>query len=168
MPVPVTNSNHIEGETRRVNSVFRYVLISLACSAALDAVPAFATCGDYLYRNGRPVSHAVGNGEMSESQTHLPSADQKPFDAPLPGRCSGPHCSSNPLPERQLPASPSNLVQGFDQAAILGSLLRDLKARRGRQIPESEQGVRFEPLPVYRPPAAGSRRWLAVNDTTVV
>ena len=70
-------------------------------ASAMTLLPtqALASCGDYLYRNGKPVSsvhHSSGSSAQSVSQSSAPT--------PGEGRCSGPFCSSRQdSPLRPLP-----------------------------------------------------------------
>ncbi len=124
----------------------------------------FGSCGDYLYRNGRPVSSHFS--PMHESPldaspdrllTRANSLDlltRNESPAIPVRRCSGPNCSSSPLPFAPAPNAPSNLIRGFDQAAILESLAGFLATRGAIEFPESERGACFEPSSIFRPPAA--------------
>lgn len=133
----------------------RVVVVMLAFLAALSwHASASASCGNYLFRNGKPVAdHGISMGEM-HSNTAENSASQGDPDG-LPARpCSGPNCSSNPIPFAPVPPVPSTLMRGFDQAAVLESLASSQPDSVGIVIPESERGACYEPSSIFRPPAA--------------
>jgi hypothetical protein len=114
---------------------------------------ASASCGNYLFRNGKPV----GDHDMATSVAHSQSGDG-PVSAgdsrDMPAKpCSGPNCSSSPLPFAPVPAAPSTLIRGFDQAAVLESLATPQMHSGAIEIPESERGACFEPSSIFRPPA---------------
>lgn len=109
-----------------------------------------ASCGNYLYRNGKQVSHS--SFSMNEhNENH--AAGQTPARMPVPP-CHGPNCTGNPAPLAPVPVAPTNLIRGFDQATILESLADSVSPSGAIEIPESERGARFEPSSVFRPPAA--------------
>lgn len=114
---------------------------------------ASASCGNYLFRNGKPVSgHFRPMDSLNGVQAHELQADAGPLEFPV-RRCSGPNCSSSPLPLAPVPAVPSNLIQSFDPAAILEMLVQSSETPRGIEIPQSERGACFEPSLIFRPPA---------------
>ncbi len=111
---------------------------------------ASASCGNYLYRNGKPVTDSsFSMNDHSESQ----ASGKTPAGMPVPP-CHGPNCSGNPIPLAPVPAAPTNLIRGFDQAAILESLADWTPHSRAIEVPESERGARFVPSSIFRPPAA--------------
>lgn len=131
----------------RVVIVITILFTSLFCMRS-----ASATCGSYLYRNGNPVSHrSMPMDELDGVSIDI--GNLLPEEIPV-RHCSGPNCSSSPLPLAPLPAAPSNLIRGFDQSAVLESLLPIQMIRCAIEIPTSERGARFEPSIVFRPPAA--------------
>lgn len=134
----------------------RTMLHVISSSAAVLIVLMFASdaaqasCGDYLYKNGKPVGHHSG---MTQEYTPLADFDSSSEAPLLPlHRCSGPNCSGDPLPFTPAPAVPTQLTQGSDQATIAELVRACLSARSGCQIPESERGARFEPSTIFRPP----------------
>lgn len=131
----------------RLDAALQFVV---ACLVVLNAGPLFASCGDYLFRNGKPVSgHSMAKpaGEAEVSEHPAPQRDAIP-------RCSGPNCSSRPmshLPVSQVPIAP---VRGMRADCILNSPHEQPGIRSISGIPRSEQGAYFEPLPIFRPPTA--------------
>jgi hypothetical protein len=111
---------------------------------------ASASCGNYLYRSGKPV---MDSSLLMNDHTGDHVAGKTPAGVPVPP-CHGPNCSGNPIPLAPVPAAPTNLIRGFDQAAVLESLA-DVSLPSGSiEIPVSERGARFVPSSVFRPPAA--------------
>ena len=111
---------------------------------------ASASCGNYLYRNGKQV--ADSSFSMSDYRENHASS-KLPDGIPVPP-CHGPNCSGSPTPLAPVPAAPMNLIRGFDQATILESLADSASPSRATEIPESERGARFVPASIFRPPAA--------------
>jgi hypothetical protein len=139
-----------------VSGCLRFVvLLSLVATIALSATrSASASCGDYLFRNGRPVSsHSLTMNPVTRGQADNSETGSSPIQVPF-GRCSGPNCSSSPVPLTPVPTAPSTLIMGFDQAAVLEALAGTCTNSGAIQIPESERGARFEPSTIFRPPAA--------------
>lgn len=103
---------------------------------------AYASCGDYLHRNGQSVSEHL----------MLMTEQDAPTEVPI-RRCSGPNCSESPLPLSPVPAVPVSLVRSTDTAMLL-ELSGDSGSKRNSvQVPQSERGAFFEPSSVFRPPA---------------
>ena len=111
---------------------------------------ASASCGNYLYRNGKQVTDS--SFSMND-YTENHASSQIPADMPVPP-CRGPNCSRNPTPLTPAPFAPTNLIRGFDQATILESLTDSASPSGAIEIPESERGARFVPSSIFRPPAA--------------
>lgn len=76
-----------------------------------------------------------------------------PVQAPV-RRCSGPNCSSSPVPLAPVPAVPVNLLRSLDPAALLELASTSSETRRAIELPESERGARYLPSSIFRPPAA--------------
>lgn len=133
----------------------------------------YASCGDYLFRNGRSVSHAMdrlpltagqlstGNllagdlssGDLFEVQVFGGIEGRVPGGHPPERPCSGPNCSQSPTPLSS-PEVPITNLRGFDQATLtdsLGSLSSD---RSETERPASEHGAKHMPARIFRPPAA--------------
>ena len=111
---------------------------------------ASASCGNYLYRNGKQVTDSsFSMNDHNDSRV----SGKIPAGMPVPP-CHGPNCSGNPIPLAPVPVAPTNLIRGFDQATILESLTDSTSPSRVIEIPESERGARFVPSSVFRPPAA--------------
>ena len=139
-------------DARRLRLLLRRVLMAIVTiSVALAwSSAASASCGNYLYRSGKPVMDS--SFSMNDHNgDHV--AGKTPAGVPVPP-CQGPNCSGNPIPLVPVPAAPTNLIRGFDQAAVLESLA-DVSLPSGSiEIPTSERGARFVPSSVFRPPAA--------------
>lgn len=130
----------------RLNAALR---LAVACGVVLSAGPLFASCGDYLFRNGKPVSgHSITKpaGEAVMSEHPSPQPDATP-------PCGGPNCSSRPMPHLPVSQVPTGVVRGMRADCILDSLSELPFANEAAVIPKSEQGAYFEPLPIFRPPA---------------
>ena len=111
---------------------------------------ASASCGNYLYRNGKPVTDSsFSMNDHTENHT----SSKIPDGMPVPP-CHGPNCSRNPTPLTPVPVAPTNLIRGFDQATILESLADSTSPSGAIEIPASERGARFVPSSIFRPPAA--------------
>jgi hypothetical protein len=83
---------------RRIVVMAALVVVVACCTVGTTE----ASCGDYLYRNGRPVTgHSLMNSEseMSPERSQVPSVPER--------RCLGPLCSSVPV----FPTSPSPAVK---------------------------------------------------------
>lgn len=139
-------------DARRLRLLLRRVLmaVGLTSVALVWSSTASASCGNYLYRNGKPVTDA--SFSMNDhSQNH--ASGMIPDGTPVPP-CHGPNCSRNPMPLAPVPVAPTNLMRGFDLATILEALA-DLTSPSGAiEYPESERGARFVPSSIFRPPAA--------------
>lgn len=134
--------------------VRRWVSMAVVTLAiVLSSATASASCGNYLYRNGKPVSgHAMPVESVHQVIAKDVQAQTHPLEVPV-RRCTGPNCSRNSMPVVPVPAAPSNLIRGFDQAAILDALIPLCRPEGGIEFPESERGACFEPSSVFRPPA---------------
>jgi hypothetical protein len=117
---------------------------------------ASASCGNYLFRNGKPVAgHSMPEHQVVVEATagfaDLASSDV-PVQAPV-RRCSGPNCSNSPVPLAPVPAVPVNLLRSLDPAALLELASASSETRRAIELPESERGARYLPSSIFRPPA---------------
>ncbi len=130
---------------QRVLAAIVAVSMALVCTST-----ASASCGNYLYRNGKQVSKS--SFSMNDHNENFASG-KMPVGIPVPP-CHGPNCSSNPIPLAPVPVAPTNLIRGFDQATILESLADSTSPAGASEIPESERGARFVPSSIFRPPAA--------------
>ncbi len=136
----------------------RGLLLIVTLSVVLSLTQSVsASCGDYLFRNGKPVA----DHSMAEQQlVHVTTVDfadlansEVPVQAPV-RRCSGPNCSSSPVPLAPVPAVPVNLMRSLDPAALLEMASASSETRRAIELPESERGARYLPSSIFRPPAA--------------
>ena len=147
-------ANHAKAklDAKRPRLLLRRALMAVATiSVALVwTSTASASCGNYLYRNGKQVtdsSFSMNNHNENDASSRIPAG------MPVPP-CHGPNCSGSPTPLAPVPVAPTNLIRGFDQATILESLADSISPSGAIEIPESERGARFEPSSVFRPPAA--------------
>ena len=139
-------------DAKRPTLLLRRALMAVATisMALVWTSTAAASCGNYLYRNGKQVTDS--SFSMNEhNENH--ASNQIPVDMPVPP-CHGPNCSRNPIPLAPVPVAPTNLIRGFDQATILESLTDSALPSGAIEIPESERGARFVPSSIFRPPAA--------------
>ena len=118
---------------------------------------ASASCGNYLFRNGKPVAgHSMPEHQIIQDTTidfGALASPEVPVQAPV-RRCSGPNCSSSPVPLAPVPAVPVNLLRSLDPAALLELASTSSESRRAIELPESERGARYLPSSIFRPPAA--------------
>ena len=126
----------------------RLVMMAAICLvAATWPSSAVASCGNYLFRHGKPV-----DGSFSSMSDHHDAPNRETEnEQPVPP-CHGPNCSGNPIPLMPVPVAPTNLVRGFDQAAILESLAQTPTPRCAIEVPTSERGACFVPSSIFRPP----------------
>lgn len=130
---------------QRVVIAVAAIIMGLVWSSA-----ASASCGNYLYRNGKQVNDpSISMNDHNENH----ASGQTPAGTPVPP-CHGPNCSRNPTPLAPVPFAPTNLIRGFDQATILESLADSTSPSEATDIPESERGARFMPSSIFRPPNA--------------
>ena len=132
-------------------SLQRVLMAVVTISVALTwSATASASCGNYLYRNGKQVTDSSFS-MTDHSENH--ESSRIPAGMPVPP-CHGPNCSGNPIPLAPVPFAPTNLIRGFDQATILESLADSTSPSGAIEIPASERGARFVPSSIFRPPAA--------------
>ena len=137
--------------------VRRGLLLAVTLSVVLSwTQSASASCGNYLFRNGKPVSgHSMPEHQVVVDATadfgDLANSEV-PVQAPV-RRCSGPNCSSSQLPLAPVPAVPVNLLRSLDPAALLEVTSSSSETRRAIELPESERGARYLPSSIFRPPA---------------
>lgn len=114
-----------------------------------------ASCGNYLYKNGQPVSSHPMTRVDTDVSADAVSDHDKP--APLPVTpCRGPNCSGNRIPLLPVPA-PISLERLSDSAVLSKPGSAISHHRHVGDVPESESGAFFEPGSVFRPPAAARR-----------
>ena len=137
-------------------SVRRVVMLVVAATVSLSWTSSgLASCGDYLFRSGMPVSgsHLTSIDSVIGVTGQVRASNNLPVQ--IPGqRCSGPNCSSRPLPLVPVDRVPSQPIRTFDQAALLESLVDVMQTSCGNEFPESERGVCFAPASIFRPPIA--------------
>ena len=152
LPTPQKLKNKDASRRRlRLQVVTKCVVV---CFVFLSAGPLFASCGNYLYRNGKPVSwHAVS---IASQESRLLAGGSIGFAPPHESvpPCSGPNCSSRPMPHFPVSQVPLGLVKGLRAECILESMAEHQPASETLEHPQSERGAFFEPLPIFRPPAA--------------
>ncbi len=144
-----TYSSERRKPIREDESLCRWMktIVCVAVAIAWSSV-ASASCGNYLYRNGKSVINSSLSMHEHNSNRALETA---PIELPSPP-CHGPNCTGNPTPLMPVPVAPTNLVRGFDQAAVLESLAQTSILRRAVEIPTSERGACFVPSSIFRPP----------------
>ncbi len=139
------------GKLRRVGLALTLLAVLLSSSKA-----ASASCGDYLFRKGKPVAdHKSNHAEMSpkqEAMIHRHGSTNAPEQAPT-RRCNGPNCSSSPVPFAPMPAAPLSQVSRSETAALLETVLFCTDAREAAEFPESERGALYLPSSIFRPPS---------------
>ncbi|MBL8819201.1 MAG: hypothetical protein JNL58_24435 [Planctomyces sp.] len=172
-------------ETSQGDSHFRRVFASCSCRAVVllklvalfvVLVPGsklYASCGDYLFRNGRSVSHSMDRLPLTAGQLPTGSllmGDLSPENLvvgqvfggvkelvsgghPPAQRCSGPNCSQSPTPLSS-PEVPISNLRGFDQATLMDALESPQFLAGGAEEPVSERGAKRVPSRIFRPPAA--------------
>ena len=144
---PLRHATRLQSAGRRLAVVASVCLVAVMWSSS-----AGASCGNYLFRHGKPVG-----GSFSTMSDHLDARNpdgntsETPGELPVPP-CHGPNCSGNPVPLMPVPVAPTHLVRGFDQAAILASLAQTPTLRCAIEIPTSDRGACFVPSSIFRPP----------------
>ena len=133
----------------------RLVMAVAVCLVAITwPTSAAASCGNYLFRHGKPVDKPLSlMTEHHDVQNHVGEKNKASNELPAPP-CHGPNCSGNRIPLIPVPVAPSNLIRGFDQAAILESLAQTPTPRRAIEIPTSDRGAFFVASSIFRPPMA--------------
>ena len=138
----------VQGGVRR--SLLLAVTLGVVFSWAQSAS---ASCGNYLFRNGKPVAgHSMPEHQVVQGSTVEFANSDVPVQAPV-RRCSGPNCSSSPVPLAPVPAVPVNLLRSLDPAVLLELTSVSSETRRATELPESERGARYLPSSIFRPPA---------------
>lgn len=146
------------GLSRNVWVVLRTLSIAWMLAVVVLSSPrnASASCGDYLIRQGQPVSsHWLNRVEAvsyRDQVFHQPGSANAPEQAPIP-RCSGPGCSSSPIPFSPSTSAPLRQTQTTEPAALLEAILLSKDAQETRELPESERGALYLPSTFFRPPA---------------
>ena len=136
----------------------RGLLLAITLGVVLSwTQSASASCGNYLFRNGKPVAgHSMPEHQIVQDTTvdfGALASPEVPVQAPV-RRCSGANCSSSPVPLAPVPAVPVNLLRSLDPAALLELASTSSETRRAIELPESERGARYLPSSIFRPPAA--------------
>ena len=141
------------------------MMLAAAIAVSLTTMnSAVASCGNYLFRNGKPVSHHAmagpteicvnvpqSAGDLSVHRRNLLS-QTTPVELPA-APCNGPHCSRSRMPLAPVPVAPANPIRNADQATLLESLSHASQACGEVEFPESERGACYEPSSIFRPPA---------------
>lgn len=139
------------GTLRRVSSALMCLVVVL-----LSSNTASASCGDYLFRNGKPVSdHRMSHiGRSAEHDVVIDKfgSTNGPSRAPV-RRCNGPNCSNSPVPFAPMPSAPLSQIRSSEPAVLLESIMCSIETREAIEFPESERGARYMPSSVFRPPA---------------
>ncbi|MCA9036744.1 MAG: hypothetical protein KDA91_16535 [Planctomycetaceae bacterium] len=145
-----------EGVVRCGNAIGKLIVACLL--AVLWQQPTVhAGCGDYLFRNGKPVSmdHHPASAGMPRADHQLQPAsvlviDERPVSEPV-APCHGPGCSAQkPIP---LAPTPSKLVTSFSDAAFLTVAGRLFGLPSESMAPATSEGVAFYRAELlFRPP----------------
>lgn len=134
------------------NGVWAVVTFTVLLAGSKSAS---ATCGNYLFRNGKPVAdHTMTHAQtLQESNLVLGQFATRSAPVQMPvRRCNGPNCSNSPLPFAPVPSAPISQLRGFDPAALLESISLSAGTQEGIELPESERGARYLPSSIFRPP----------------
>ena len=127
------------------------VVLGALISISLMSNPAFAdTCGDYLYRNGRPVS---AHGHMSHNAEN-PAAQSAPEQTEFSQKklpCNSPSCRGQSTPLAPVPVH-VEFSRYSDPASLLDELLLVPTGRGPTSGPVSEHGELLVSTDIFRPP----------------
>lgn len=135
--------------SRELHSLLRMLFVALAVAATLGEGTAFASCGDYLFRNGRRVStHSAQPGVLMAGEL-LAEASPAAYPVPVRRPCNGPNCSQAPFPDPVLPLT-TRIVS--EPAMLLESLASADHDRSEFSAPVSERGAKNLPFSLFRPP----------------
>ena len=159
--IPMTSPAQTRSNDQPLKSVRGFARRGLLLVVTLSVVlswtqSASASCGNYLFRNGKPVAgHSMPEHQVVDAIVNFGDlADSGvPLQSPV-RRCSGPNCSSSPVPLAPVPAVPVNLLRSLDPAALLELASASSETRRAVELPESERGAHYLPSSIFRPPAA--------------
>lgn len=113
---------------------------------------AAASCGDYLFRHGKPVAQHTSGHAINTGLTTLSSESSHSSSIPDPVPCTGPHCSRRTLPSAPVEAPLTIRSRNSEQATVADVVACLHFGEMPRRIPESEHGAFFEPNPLFRPP----------------
>jgi len=154
MSPSITTSGYVRPPRRAVFSLRGFVMMLAVVTVISWMQSASATCGNYLFRNGKPVSvHTMAEdtavGVQHDDQV-TPNAPPVTPAAP----CSGPNCSRSRMPLAPVPATPARLIRNVDQATLPETLSSASQLFDAMEIPQSERGACYEPSSIFRPPAA--------------
>lgn len=142
------------------------MMLAAAIAVSLSTTSsAVASCGSYLFRNGKPVSHHPMTGpteininvppSAGDHSIHMQNLLSQTTPRELPAApCNGPNCSRSRMPLAPVPAAPTNLIRNVDQAALLETLSQASQGSGEVEFPQSERGACYEPSSIFRPPAA--------------
>jgi hypothetical protein len=147
-PLPLKTQ---QTSVRTLCSLIAAVLAVLLWSSS----DAHASCGRYLYRQGKPVEHSGDSASRTDSlptaKNSLADVTSRPLHQIPARRCTGPGCSESPLP--LAPVSVPFTLQRTTDVGVLSdlratspSLLDGLLEVRSERIASSE------PAEVFRPP----------------
>lgn len=124
-------------------------VVLVFCGMMVGSRDAQASCGDYLFRHGKPVSAHLMSVDRA-AETALIGVEDS---AVLPGRpCSGPSCQGSRIPVDPIPAVPVQLLRLMDSAVLLEQLAACQAVPGSLEIPQSERGAAYEPGSVFLPP----------------
>jgi hypothetical protein len=154
-------SDHFQLKTQQtsVRSVRKLCKLLAAVSAVLllSSAAAEASCGGYLYRQGRPVEHSQVHTSATDflpgAMSHIALSTDRPLDR-IPSRpCSGPGCSRTPLPLAPV-SVPITLPRTMDSGVLSDLSALSPSSLDGLLEVQSERITNPGPAEVFRPPAA--------------
>ena len=122
----------------------RLVMAVAVCLVAITwPTSAAASCGNYLFRHGKPVDKPLSlMTEHHDVQNHVGEKNKASNELPAPP-CHGPNCSGNRIPLIPVPVAPSNLIRGFDRPQFwsLSPKRRRLGVRLRSQLQTEEPSL---------------------------
>lgn len=154
MSPSLTTSRHIRPLCRVVFSLRGFVMMLAVLVVCSWMQSASATCGNYLFRNGKPASAHTMTVDTAAGVQQNDGVTANVPPVPPVAPCSGPNCSRSRMPLVPVPAAPSNLIRNFDQATILEVLSNASQMFGAMEIPTSERGACYVPSSIFRPPAS--------------
>ncbi|MBL8815180.1 MAG: hypothetical protein JNL58_04040 [Planctomyces sp.] len=127
------------------------VVLGTLISISLTSSSAFAdTCGDYLYRNGHPVS---AHGHMNH-HSEVPADPNAPEPTGFSQKklpCNSPSCRGQSTPLAPVPVH-VEFSRYSDPASLLDELMLVATGRGPTCVPVSERGELLVATDIFRPP----------------
>lgn len=116
----------------------------------LGATESMASCGDYLFKRGMPVTAHPASESSGEGAEVIMDRGFSPV-LPTSAPCRGPNCSRGPQHPAPVPV-PASISGGSDEATWLELPAFNASDLVFPLIPASERGAHFEPTKIFRPP----------------